>query len=73
MNGRRQALRSMGALALLLGTRELAFGASIVAVRVWPAADYTRVTIESDAALTAKHFMADNPSRLVIDVDGLCE
>jgi len=68
---RRTALRSMGALALLLGSRELAFGASIVAVRVWPASDYTRVTIESDAALSAKHFMAENPSRLVIDVDGL--
>lgn len=68
---RRTALRSMGMLALLLGTRELAFGASIVAVRIWPAADYTRVTIESDAALSAKHFMAENPSRLVIDVDGL--
>ena len=61
----------MGALALLLGTRELAFGASIVAVRVWPAADYTRVTIESDTPLAAKHFLADNPNRLVIDVDGL--
>lgn len=68
---RRDALRSMGALVLMLGSRELAFGASIVAVRVWPAADYTRVTIESDAALSAKHFMAENPSRLVIDVDGL--
>ena len=68
---RRQALRSMGALALLLGTRELAFGASIVAVRVWPAADYTRVTIESDAALSARHFLAAAPDRLVIDVDGL--
>jgi N-acetylmuramoyl-L-alanine amidase len=68
---RRQALRSMGVLAVLLGSRELAFGASIVAVRVWPAADYTRVTIESDEALSAKHFMAENPSRLVIDVDGL--
>jgi N-acetylmuramoyl-L-alanine amidase len=71
VTSRRQALRSMGTLALLLGTRELAFGASIVAVRVWPAADYTRVTIESDAALTAKHFLAENPSRLVIDVTGL--
>jgi N-acetylmuramoyl-L-alanine amidase len=68
---RRQALRSMGALALLLGARELAFGASIVAVRVWPAADYTRVTIESDAPLAAKHQLIDNPNRLVIDVDGL--
>ena len=44
---------------------------AIVAVRVWPAADYTRVTIESDAPLAAKHFLADNPNRLVIDVDGL--
>ena len=68
---RRGALRSMGTLALLLGTRDLAFGASIIAVRVWPAADYTRVTIESDTALSAKHFMAENPSRVVIDVDGL--
>ncbi|HEY9063807.1 MAG TPA: N-acetylmuramoyl-L-alanine amidase [Burkholderiaceae bacterium] len=61
----------MGALALLLGAREIAYGATIVAVRVWPAADYTRVTLESDTPLTAKHFLADNPNRLVIDVDGL--
>jgi len=68
---RRQALRAMGALALGLGARELAFGAAIVAVRVWPAEEYTRVTIESDAPLAEKHFLADSPSRLVIDVDGL--
>ncbi len=68
---RRQALRGAGALVLLLGARELAFGASIVAVRVWPAADYTRVTLESDTALVARHFVAGNPARLVIDVDGL--
>ncbi len=68
---RRQALRAMGALALGLGARELAFGAAIVAVRVWPADEYTRVTIESDAPLSEKHFLAENPSRLVIDVDGL--
>ncbi len=68
---RRQALRAMGALALGLGARELAFGAAIVAVRVWPAEEYTRVTIESDAPLSEKHFLAENPSRLVIDVDGL--
>src|SRR5204863_9755648 len=49
----------------------IAISASILAVRVWPASDYTRVTIETDAALSAKHFMAENPSRLVIDVDGL--
>ena len=71
---RRKVLRSMGAMgatALLLGSHELAVGASIVAVRVWPAADYTRVTIESDLPLRQNHFMAENPSRLVIDIDGL--
>ena len=68
---RRTALRRMGACALMFGARDLTFGASIVAVRVWPAADYTRITIESDQPLAQAHFLADNPSRLVIDIDGL--
>ena len=68
---RRQALRNMGALVLGLGTVELAFGAAIVAVRVWPAADYSRVTIESDQPLVARQMLADNPPRLVIDIDQL--
>ena len=69
--GRRQALRTMGTAVLLLGARDLAFGASIVAVRVWPAADYPRIPLESDQPLRQNHFMAENPSRLVIDIDGL--
>jgi N-acetylmuramoyl-L-alanine amidase len=67
---RRRLLRA-GGLVLLLKAPQLAFGAEIVAVRVWPAADYTRVTIESDAALAAKHSLFSAPDRLVIDVDGL--
>ncbi len=68
---RRQALRSLGALSLALTGTDLVFGAAIVAVRVWPAADYSRVTIESDQALVARQFQTDNPPRLVIDIDGL--
>lgn len=68
---RRRALTALGSLALWLGPPALAFGATIVAVRVWPAADYTRVTLESDTTLQARHFLADNPRRLVIDIDGL--
>ncbi len=68
---RRAALRSMGALALVLAPPLVARAAGIVAVRVWPAADYTRVTIESDEALNARHFVADGPVRLVVDIDGL--
>ena len=68
---RRSFVGRGAALVLLLGTREIAFGASIVAVRVWPADEYTRVTIESDAQLAVQHFVAENPPRLVVDIDGL--
>ncbi len=68
---RRTALTGIGGLVCLLGPAELAFGASIVAVRVWPADDYTRVTLESDSALQATHFLIQQPARLVIDVEGL--
>jgi N-acetylmuramoyl-L-alanine amidase len=68
---RRDLMRQGGALALLLGAGDLAHGATILAVRVWPAADYTRVTIESDQALAARHFMTDGPPRLVVDIDQL--
>jgi N-acetylmuramoyl-L-alanine amidase len=65
---------SLGLLALLLQaphTLAASSEARILAVRVWPAADYTRVTLESDRPLAAKHFLVDSPHRLVIDVDGL--
>ncbi len=68
---RRAALARMGSLVLLLGSGQIAFGATILAVRVWPAKDYTRVTIESDQALAARHFITESPLRVVIDVDGL--
>ncbi len=68
---RRTALQAMGGLALSLGGRDIAWGAAIVAVRVWPAQDYSRITIESDEPLTEKHFLLQEPARLVIDVDGL--
>ncbi len=60
-----------GTLVLLLGPHELAWGAQLLAVRVWPADDYTRVTLESDTPLNATFFAIENPSRLVIDIEGL--
>ncbi|MFZ2651965.1 MAG: AMIN domain-containing protein, partial [Burkholderiaceae bacterium] len=68
---RRAALQALGGLVLSLGARDIAWGAGIVAVRVWPALDYSRITIESDAPLSEKHFLLEQPARLVIDVDGL--
>jgi N-acetylmuramoyl-L-alanine amidase len=68
---RRAALRRMGALALGFAAVQRAVGATIVGVRVWPADDYTRLTIESDGALQARHQLVADPARLVVDIDGL--
>ena len=43
-------------------------------MRVWPAEDYTRVTLEHDGPLKFSHFMVRDPAsafRLVVDIDGL--
>jgi len=67
---RRQLLKA-GGLVLLLGKTHLAWGASILAVRVWPAVEYTRVTIESDTLLKVTHTFVANPPRLAVDIEGI--
>ena len=67
---RRHALQ-MGGIVLLLGTQQIARGASIVAVRVWPSKDYTRLTIESDTEIKARQFFIDEPPRLAVDIEGI--
>ena len=54
-----------------MGGADIAWGATILAVRVWPASDYTRVTIESDAALTTTPLFIANPPRLAVDIEGI--
>jgi N-acetylmuramoyl-L-alanine amidase len=68
---RRHFLYRTGSLVLLLGASDIAFGATIVAVRVWPAPDYTRITLESDTPLQTRYFTAGGPDRLVVDIEGL--
>ena len=48
-----------------------AAGVQITSARVWPAADYTRVTFESQAPILHKLFSLDNPERLVLDLDNV--
>ncbi|MFO1295460.1 MAG: N-acetylmuramoyl-L-alanine amidase [Rubrivivax sp.] len=40
-------------------------------MRLWPSIEYTRVTIESDRVLSAKHSLIDSPPRLTVDLEGL--
>lgn len=67
----RRALLQGGSIALLLGIHEIARGATIVAVRVWPASDYTRVTIESDGRLNSQQLVVGSPPRLAVDINGI--
>ena len=68
---KRRALLKSGLLALLLTRVHFAHGATILAVRIWPAPDYSRVTIESDGELKAKAFYVASPPRLAVDIDGI--
>jgi N-acetylmuramoyl-L-alanine amidase len=67
---RRQLLQG-GSLVLLLGAQHIARGAEIVAVRVWPSKDYTRLTIESDREIKARQLLIADPPRVAIDIDGM--
>jgi N-acetylmuramoyl-L-alanine amidase len=67
---RRQVVGA-GTLVLLLTKADIAWGATILAVRVWPADDYTRVTIESDGMLATKQLFVGTPPRLAVDIEGV--
>ncbi|CAB3776938.1 N-acetylmuramoyl-L-alanine amidase [Pararobbsia alpina] len=69
---RRQVLRAgASTLALALVGPRLAYASSVLGVRVWPARDYTRVTIESDQPLDYASKLLENPDRVVVDLNGL--
>ena len=68
---KRRSLLKSGGIVLTLGLSELARGATIINVRIWPADDYSRVTIESDAALSAKQLFVPSPPRLAVDIEGV--
>ncbi len=71
---RRRLLQAGGAAMALLVTplAKAAMGRpGILAVRVWPATDYTRVTLEHDGELKYSYFTVKNPERLVVDIEGV--
>jgi N-acetylmuramoyl-L-alanine amidase len=71
-NSRRQFLGT-GLSFILLGVLipKQAHAKSILAVRVWPAEDYTRVAIESDQPLHYTSHTLHDPERIVIDLDAI--
>lgn len=71
MNSRRTVLKTMAAGFLLqlvpVGAQATTL-ARFVDVRLWPAEEYTRVTLEHDGPLNYKYFTLNNPWRLVVDI-----
>ena len=71
---RRRLIHAAGSsLVLALTPFEIARGATLLAVRVWPAEDYSRLTLEHDGPLKFTHFMVrdTSPVRLVVDIEDM--
>lgn len=69
---RRRLLQGAGAMWLLSVSQVgLAAVSQVIAVRVWPASTYTRVTVESNRLLKYRQFALSNPERLVVDIEGV--
>jgi N-acetylmuramoyl-L-alanine amidase len=71
MQPERRRLLQAGLLVLSLGASQLVRGASMLAVRIWPATDYSRVTLESDAPLKTTQTFIASPPRLAVDIEGM--
>lgn len=73
LNRRRLMLGASSTLLLSLAPWQIAKGARMVDVRMWPAEEYTRVTLEYDTPLNFKYFFvrSSTPLRLVVDIKGL--
>ena len=70
-SSRRVLLKTGASLLLSVLVPRLAWATQILAVRVWPAEEYTRVTLEGDVELQATQFLVKDPLRMVVDIEGL--
>ncbi|HGJ5875149.1 MAG TPA: N-acetylmuramoyl-L-alanine amidase AmiC [Arsenophonus sp.] len=69
---RRRLLQGAAATMLLnISSLGLAASSSIVAIRIWPASSYTRVTLESNVALKYRQFALSAPDRIVVDLENV--
>jgi len=68
---RRDFLKFAGAAMTLLVSPVGQAATNILAVRVWPARDYTRVTLEYQQPIAFTHQIVKNPERLVVDLEGV--
>jgi N-acetylmuramoyl-L-alanine amidase len=74
-SARREVLRfAAAALTLSVTPAGRVFAAAmptVLGVRVWPAADYTRITLEHDQPIRFSHLLLKDPHRMVVDLEGV--
>ena len=70
-NPTRRTLLKWTGLLTVTGLPQLAHAAEVVAVRIWPAQDYTRITLESDGVLQYTQTHYPDPPRLGVDITGI--
>jgi len=58
-------------LALIAFAGNASAADRVSAVRVWPAQDYTRITIEADKPIQHELLLVKNPERLVLDLENV--
>lgn len=66
-----RAIIKFAALLLLLWLPQAHAAIAVSAARIWPAQDYTRLTLESKQAIRHNMFTVNNPERLVIDLENV--
>jgi N-acetylmuramoyl-L-alanine amidase len=66
-----RALVTLLTLAALLWQPQAHAAIAISSARVWPAQDYTRLTLEAKHPIRHNMFSVRNPERLVIDLEGV--
>lgn len=64
-------LAALLAACLIPSLSALAQETRLIAARVWPAAEYTRITLESATPIKYTLMTVKNPERLVLDLEGV--
>ena len=70
-SGKLRLAQLFSTLVLLAFIGSAAAAERISAIRVWPAQDYTRITIESAQPIRHELLLVKNPDRLVLDLEGV--
>lgn len=60
-----------GFLLVLFAVNTAYAAPTVTAARVWPAAEYTRITLETSSPVKFSHSIVKDPERLVLDLEGI--